>query len=84
MYSGTDKCVRPVQQKAAKFTKHTKDFDCETLVQRRTVARLCVLFKACCGERAWKAILDRHSVSYNTTYFAIEPLSVVVPEWLCG
>jgi len=59
--------LRPVQQKAAQFTNHTKDFDCENLVQRRMVARLCELFKACCGERAWKAIFDRHTVSYNTT-----------------
>jgi len=59
--------LRPLQQKAAQFTKHTKDFDYETLVQRRTVARLCEIFKACCGKRAWEAILDRHTVSYNMT-----------------
>ena len=41
--------LRPVQQKAAQFTKHTKDFDCETLVQRRTVARLCGLFMRAVG-----------------------------------
>ena len=58
MYSGTDKCVIPLHQKAAQFTNHKKNFDYETLVQRRTVARLCVLFKAFCGERAWKAICD--------------------------
>jgi hypothetical protein len=33
-----------------------EDSDWETLGQRRTIARLCVLFKVCCGERAWKAI----------------------------
>jgi len=67
MYSGTDKCVRPEQQKAAQFTNHTKDFDWENLVQHRTIAQMCMLFKACCGEWAWKAILDRHRVIYNTT-----------------
>jgi hypothetical protein len=48
-----------VQKKAAQFTKHTKDSDWETLAQRRTIARLCALFKAYSGERAWKAIRDR-------------------------
>ena len=56
-----------VQQKAAQFTNHTKDSDWETLTQRRTIARLCALFKAFCVERVWKAIRDRHRVSYNTT-----------------
>jgi len=29
------------------------------MAQRRTIARLCGLFKAYSGERAWKAICDR-------------------------
>ena len=41
------------------FTNHTKDFDWETLAQRRTIACLCTLFKAYSGEQAWKAICDR-------------------------
>jgi len=45
--------------KAVQFTNHTKDSDWETLAQRRTIARLCTLFKANCGERAWQAIIDR-------------------------
>ena len=48
-----------VQRKAAQFTNHTKDSDWETLAQRRTTARLCALFKAYSGGRAWKAIRDR-------------------------
>ena len=48
-----------VQKKAAQFTNHTKDSDWETLTQRRTISRLCVLFKPYSGERAWKAIHDR-------------------------
>ena len=48
-----------VQKKAAQFTNNTKDSDWETLAQRRTLARLCTLFKAYSGERAWKAIRDR-------------------------
>ena len=47
-----------VQKKAAQFTNHTKNSDWETLVQRRTIARLCALLKAYCGERAWKATRD--------------------------
>jgi len=48
-----------VQKEAAQFTNHTKDSDWETLAQRRTIARLCALFKAYSGERAWKAIRYR-------------------------
>ena len=48
-----------VQTKTAQFTSHTKDSDWKTLAQRRTIARLCALFKAHSGERAWKAICDR-------------------------
>ena len=33
-----------VQKKAVQCTNHTKDFDWETLAQRRTIARLCALF----------------------------------------
>jgi len=39
-----------VWKKAAEFTNHTKDSDWETLAQCRTIARLCVLFKAYSGE----------------------------------
>ena len=38
-----------VQKRAVQFTNHTKDSDWETLVQRRTIARLCALFKAYSG-----------------------------------
>jgi len=31
----------------------------QTLAQRRKIARICALFKACTGERAWKSIGDR-------------------------
>jgi len=47
-----------VQKKAAQFTNHTKDSDWETLAQCR-IARLCALFNAYSGERAWKAICNR-------------------------
>jgi hypothetical protein len=48
-----------VQKKAAQFTNHSEDSDWEILAQRRTIARVCALFKAYSGERAWKAIRDR-------------------------
>jgi len=38
-----------VQKEAAQFTNHTKDSEWETLIQRRTIARLWALFKAYCG-----------------------------------
>ena len=47
-----------VQKRTAQNTNRTKDSDWESLAQRRTTARLCALFKAYFGERAWKAIRD--------------------------
>jgi hypothetical protein len=41
-----------LQKKAAQLTNHVKDSDWETLAQSRTIARLCALLKAYCGERA--------------------------------
>jgi hypothetical protein len=52
------------QKKAAQLTNHTKYSDWKTLARRRTKARACVHFKACCGERAWKAIRDRLRRAY--------------------
>jgi hypothetical protein len=51
-----------VQKKAAKFARghnHKNGSDWESLPQRRKIARLCALFKAYTGERAWKAIGER-------------------------
>jgi len=48
-----------VQKKAAKFAGHTKQSNWETVPQRRKISRICALFKAYSGERAWKAIGDR-------------------------
>ena len=41
------------------FSHHTKSPTWETLASRRKIARLCALYKAYRGERAWKAIGDR-------------------------
>jgi hypothetical protein len=48
-----------VQKKAAKFTYHMSESNWETLSQRRKIARICAVFKAYSGERAWKVIGDR-------------------------
>jgi len=48
-----------VQKKAAKFAHHKNSPNCETLASRRTLSHICAFFKACSGERAWKAIGDR-------------------------
>jgi hypothetical protein len=48
-----------VQKKAAKFAHHTNNSNWETLASRRKLSRLCALYKAYYGERAWKAIGDR-------------------------
>jgi len=45
-----------VQNKAAKFSHHSGDSDWESLAQRRKIARMCALYKAYTGDRAWKAI----------------------------
>jgi hypothetical protein len=47
------------QKKAAKFADRTNDSIWETLAQRRKIAGMCALFKACTGGRAWKSIEDR-------------------------
>jgi hypothetical protein len=44
---------------AAKFAHHRKESNWGTLTERRKSARLCALFKAYTGERAWKAVGDR-------------------------
>ena len=48
-----------VQKKEAKFAHHTSSPNWETLVSRRKLSRIYVLFKAYSGQRAWKAIGDR-------------------------
>jgi len=47
-----------VQKKAAKFAHHTNISNWETLASRRKLSRICALFKAYSGERAWRAIGD--------------------------
>jgi hypothetical protein len=48
-----------VQKKAAKVAYRMSESNWETLSQRRKIARICALFKAYSGERAWKFIGDR-------------------------
>ena len=48
-----------VQCKAAKFAHHLGGSEWESLAQGRKIARMCALYKAYAGERAWKAIGDR-------------------------
>jgi len=45
-----------LQNKAAKFAQHLGGALWESLAQRRKIARICALYKAYTGERAWKAI----------------------------
>jgi hypothetical protein len=59
LQGGTDKCIRTVAKKAAKFAHHRNDATWESLIQRREIARICALFKAYKGERAWETIGDR-------------------------
>jgi len=48
-----------VQKKAAKFAHLKNSLNWETLALCRTLSRICALFKAYSGERAWKPIVDR-------------------------
>jgi hypothetical protein len=59
---GQINALERVQKKAAKFAighNHRNGSDWESLAQRRKIARLCALFKAYSGERAWKATGER-------------------------
>jgi len=59
MQRRTDKCVTSSREESCLIYKSYEGFDWETLVQRRTIARLCVRFKAYSGERAGKTTYDR-------------------------
>jgi hypothetical protein len=49
-----------VQNKAAKICVSFREgSDWEALAQSRRIARMCALYKAYTGERAWKAMGDR-------------------------
>jgi hypothetical protein len=48
-----------VQKKAAKFAHKTNSPIWESLASRRKIARLCALYKAHRGDRAWKDTGDR-------------------------
>ena len=56
---GQISALNRVQKKAAKFVHHKNSPNWETLASRRKLSRICALFKAYSGERAWKAIGDR-------------------------
>ena len=43
-----------LQKKAAKFAHHTNNPNWENLASRPKLSRICALFKAYYGERAWK------------------------------
>ena len=56
---GQVRALNRVQNRAAKFAHNTNETGWETLAQRRRIARICALFKAYTGRRAWKATGDR-------------------------
>jgi hypothetical protein len=53
-----------VQNGAAKFANNINESGWETSVQHRLVARICALFNAYTGGRAWKALGDGLLNSY--------------------
>ena len=56
---GQEIALNRVQKRTAKFSSNINELGWETLAQRRLIARICALFKAYTGGRAWKAIGDR-------------------------
>jgi len=50
---GQVSALNRMQKRAAKFANNINESGCETLAQRRLVVRLCDLFKAYNGGRAW-------------------------------
>jgi hypothetical protein len=54
-----------VQNKAAKFAHHKGGPVWEPLAHRRGTAKMCALYKAYNGERAWKDKGDRSQAPYN-------------------
>jgi len=56
---GQVSALNRVQKRAAKFANNINESGWETLAQRRLIARICALFKAYTGRRAWKAIGNR-------------------------
>jgi hypothetical protein len=61
---GKKKALDRVQKKSAKFANHTNDSVWENMARRKKIARICDLFKAYTGERAWKTIGDRLKGTY--------------------
>jgi hypothetical protein len=56
---GSIDALNRVQRKAAEFANNADQTGWEALADRRRVSRLCALFKAYTGRRAWKAIGGR-------------------------
>ena len=56
---GQVSCLNRVQNGAVKFSNNINESCWDTLAQGRLIPRICALFKACTGRRAWKAIGNR-------------------------
>ena len=56
---GQIRALDRVQSKAARFAHNTKNPNWETLTSRRELSRICALFKAYSGDRAWNLIGNR-------------------------
>ena len=56
---GQIRALDRVQKRAARFAQNSNRPNWETLTSRRKLLRICSLFKAYTGERAWKPIGDR-------------------------
>jgi len=56
MQGMSDKCLDRVQNKSAKFAHHSGGSEWVSWAQCRKIARMCALYKAYPGDRAWKVI----------------------------
>ena len=54
----TEKALNRVQKNTAKSANNKNESGWGTSAQRRLIVRMCALFKAYTGRRAWKAVRD--------------------------
>jgi hypothetical protein len=66
-------CDRQGAKKAAKFAYQTNSPNWETSASRRKLSRICALFKAYAGERAWKAIGNRFQRPHYLSRIDLDP-----------
>jgi len=76
---GQINAIDRVQKKAAKYLHHKISPNWEPLASRRKVSRLCALYKAYDGERAWKDIGDSLKRPYYLS--TVDHVRKIMTSW---